>query len=56
VFLLAQGGGGKIVNIASMSSFEGGIRVPSHTAALGADCRRGHDRYSPAQSASRKAA
>jgi len=30
---LAQGGGGKIVNIASMLSFQGGIRVPSYTAA-----------------------
>jgi 2-dehydro-3-deoxy-D-gluconate 5-dehydrogenase len=28
----AQGGGGKIVNIASMLSFQGGIRVPSYTA------------------------
>jgi 2-dehydro-3-deoxy-D-gluconate 5-dehydrogenase len=28
-----QGGGGKIVNIASMLSFQGGIRVPSYTAA-----------------------
>ena len=27
-----QGGGGKIVNIASMLSFQGGIRVPSYTA------------------------
>jgi 2-deoxy-D-gluconate 3-dehydrogenase len=30
---VAQGGGGKIVNIASMLSFQGGIRVPSYTAA-----------------------
>jgi 2-deoxy-D-gluconate 3-dehydrogenase len=30
---LAQGNGGKIVNIASMLSFQGGIRVPSYTAA-----------------------
>ena len=30
--MLAQGGG-KIVNIASMLSFQGGIRVPSYTAA-----------------------
>ena len=30
---IAQGGGGKIVNIASMLSFQGGIRVPSYTAA-----------------------
>lgn len=29
----AQGSGGKIVNIASMLSFQGGIRVPSYTAA-----------------------
>lgn len=29
---LAQGGGGKIVNVASMLSFQGGIRVPSYTA------------------------
>ncbi len=29
---VAQGGGGKIVNIASMLSFQGGIRVPSYTA------------------------
>ena len=29
---LAQGDGGKIVNIASMLSFQGGIRVPSYTA------------------------
>jgi 2-deoxy-D-gluconate 3-dehydrogenase len=27
-----QGGGGRIVNIASMLSFQGGIRVPSYTA------------------------
>jgi len=27
-----QGGGGKIVNIASLLSFQGGIRVPSYTA------------------------
>ena len=30
---LAQGTGGKIVNIASVLSFQGGIRVPSYTAA-----------------------
>jgi 2-deoxy-D-gluconate 3-dehydrogenase len=30
---VAQGGGGKIVNIASMLSFQGGIRVASYTAA-----------------------
>ena len=29
---IAQGRGGKIVNIASMLSFQGGIRVPSYTA------------------------
>ncbi len=29
---IAQGGGGKIVNIASVLSFQGGIRVPSYTA------------------------
>jgi 2-deoxy-D-gluconate 3-dehydrogenase len=29
---LAQGTGGKIVNVASMLSFQGGIRVPSYTA------------------------
>ncbi|MEF3091424.1 2-dehydro-3-deoxy-D-gluconate 5-dehydrogenase KduD [Raoultella scottii] len=29
---IKQGGGGKIVNIASMLSFQGGIRVPSYTA------------------------
>jgi 2-dehydro-3-deoxy-D-gluconate 5-dehydrogenase len=29
---LAQGGGGKIVNVASVLSFQGGIRVPSYTA------------------------
>jgi len=29
---LAQGGGGKIVNVASMLSFQGGVRVPSYTA------------------------
>ena len=29
---LKQGTGGKIINIASMLSFEGGIRVPSYTA------------------------
>lgn len=30
---IKQGGGGKIINIASMLSFQGGIRVPSYTAA-----------------------
>jgi 2-dehydro-3-deoxy-D-gluconate 5-dehydrogenase len=29
---IAQGTGGKIVNVASMLSFQGGIRVPSYTA------------------------
>lgn len=29
---LAQGNGGKVINIASMLSFQGGIRVPSYTA------------------------
>ena len=29
---IEQGSGGKIVNIASMLSFQGGIRVPSYTA------------------------
>ena len=29
---MAQGHGGKIVNVASMLSFQGGIRVPSYTA------------------------
>jgi 2-deoxy-D-gluconate 3-dehydrogenase len=29
---IAQGSGGKIVNVASMLSFQGGIRVPSYTA------------------------
>ena len=31
--LLARGDGGAVVNIASMLSFQGGIRVPSYTAA-----------------------
>jgi len=30
---IKQGSGGKIINIASMLSFQGGIRVPSYTAA-----------------------
>ncbi len=30
---LEQGGGGKIINIASMLSFQGGILIPSYTAA-----------------------
>ncbi|HXP95750.1 MAG TPA: 2-dehydro-3-deoxy-D-gluconate 5-dehydrogenase KduD [Telmatospirillum sp.] len=30
--MFAQGQGGKIINIASMLSFQGGIRVPSYTA------------------------
>ncbi len=29
---LAQGKGGKIINVASMLSFQGGVRVPSYTA------------------------
>nr|WP_295079544.1 2-dehydro-3-deoxy-D-gluconate 5-dehydrogenase KduD [uncultured Roseateles sp.] len=29
---LAQGGGGKIINVASMLSYQGGVRVPSYTA------------------------
>lgn len=29
---IAQGDGGKIINIASMLSFQGGVRVPSYTA------------------------
>jgi 2-deoxy-D-gluconate 3-dehydrogenase len=29
---MAQGSGGKIVNVASMLSFQGGVRVPSYTA------------------------
>jgi len=29
---ILQGGGGKIINIASMLSFQGGVRVPSYTA------------------------
>jgi 2-deoxy-D-gluconate 3-dehydrogenase len=29
---IAQGQGGKIINVASMLSFQGGIRVPSYTA------------------------
>ncbi|WP_455810955.1 2-dehydro-3-deoxy-D-gluconate 5-dehydrogenase KduD [Pseudomonas graminis] len=31
-----QGGGGKIINIASMLSYQGGIRVPSYTASKSA--------------------
>lgn len=34
--LMAQGSGGKIINIASMLSFQGGIRVPSYTASKSA--------------------
>jgi 2-deoxy-D-gluconate 3-dehydrogenase len=30
--ILKQAGGGKIINIASMLSFQGGIRIPSYTA------------------------
>lgn len=33
---MAQGTGGKIINIASMLSFQGGIRVPSYTASKSA--------------------
>lgn len=33
---IAQGEGGKIINIASMLSFQGGIRVPSYTASKSA--------------------
>ncbi|TNH00008.1 2-dehydro-3-deoxy-D-gluconate 5-dehydrogenase KduD [Testudinibacter sp. TR-2022] len=33
---IAQGHGGKIINIASMLSFQGGIRVPSYTASKSA--------------------
>ncbi|NUP86959.1 MAG: 2-dehydro-3-deoxy-D-gluconate 5-dehydrogenase KduD [Burkholderiaceae bacterium] len=33
---LAQGSGGKIINVASMLSFQGGIRVPSYTASKSA--------------------
>jgi 2-deoxy-D-gluconate 3-dehydrogenase len=29
---IAQGGGGRIINIASLLSFQGGIRVPAYTA------------------------
>jgi 2-deoxy-D-gluconate 3-dehydrogenase len=32
---IKQGTGGKIINIASMLSFQGGIRVPSYTASKG---------------------
>jgi 2-dehydro-3-deoxy-D-gluconate 5-dehydrogenase len=35
VHMLERGGGGKIVNIASMLSFQGGITVPSYAAAKG---------------------
>jgi 2-deoxy-D-gluconate 3-dehydrogenase len=34
--IVAQGRGGKIINIASMLSFQGGIRVPSYTASKSA--------------------
>ena len=30
--ILAEGRGGKVINIASMLSFQGGLRVASHTA------------------------
>ncbi|VTP77477.1 2-dehydro-3-deoxy-D-gluconate 5-dehydrogenase [Leclercia adecarboxylata] len=41
---IAQGNGGKIINIASMLSFQGGIRVPSYTASK----KRRNGRYPPA--------
>jgi 2-deoxy-D-gluconate 3-dehydrogenase len=34
--MIAQGAGGKIINTASMLSFQGGIRVPSYTASKSA--------------------
>ncbi len=34
--MIIQGNGGKIINIASMLSFQGGIRVPSYTASKSA--------------------
>lgn len=34
--MIAQGRGGRIINIASMLSFQGGIRVPSYTASKSA--------------------
>lgn len=33
---IKQGGGGKIINIASMLSYQGGVRVPSYTASKSA--------------------
>lgn len=33
---MLQGGGGKIINIASMLSYQGGVRVPSYTASKSA--------------------
>lgn len=30
--MIADGGGGKVINIASLLSFQGGIRIPSYTA------------------------
>jgi 2-dehydro-3-deoxy-D-gluconate 5-dehydrogenase len=33
--MIARGGGGKIVNIASLLSFQGGIRVPAYAASKG---------------------
>lgn len=33
---IAQGSGGKIINVASMLSFQGGVRVPSYTASKSA--------------------
>ena len=38
--LVERGGGGKIVNIASMLSFQGGITVPSYAAAKGGVAQR----------------
>ena len=34
--MIAQGEGGKIINIASMLSYQGGIRVPAYTASKSA--------------------
>lgn len=34
--MIKQGGGGKIINIASMLSYQGGIKVPSYTASKSA--------------------
>jgi 2-deoxy-D-gluconate 3-dehydrogenase len=35
VHMLARGGGGKIINVASLLSFQGGITVPAYAAAKG---------------------